>query len=46
MGGAPITGLAIRVYPGGIGLAIRMFDFLSSDKKGPVRLHYNKIHRQ
>ena len=34
-GGAPIIGFAITVYPRGIGLAIKIFDFLSSDGNGP-----------
>ncbi len=34
-GGAPMIGFAITVYPRGIGLAIKMFDLLSSDGNGP-----------
>ena len=34
-GGAPMIGFAITVYPRGIGLAIKIFDLLSSDGNGP-----------
>ena len=35
-GGAPMIGFAITVYPRGIGLAIKIFDLLSSDGNGPA----------
>ena len=36
-GGAPMIGFAITVYPRGIGLAIKIFDLLSSDGNGPEK---------
>ena len=45
-GGAPIIGLAITVCPRGIGLAIRTFDLLSSDGKGPGKDYFKFLIRK
>ena len=39
-GGAPMIGFAITVYPRGIGLAIKIFDLLSSDGNGPEKGYF------